>query len=125
MYKSWVTFSLFVLTLGFSLNAQVPANTIQNQLENAPPDPSFLYESRFIPGNAYEQKEIELPKKEITDSGSESTSETENFSLPKNIREELDKKIPQINLTQVIIVGGIILLFVFYRIRIKKRGQGK
>lgn len=80
---------------------------LEKQFLRAPEDPSFMYETRFIPG--------------LEDSGEFLSQEVEQEVIVDTIEANKQKfKIVLPNLTQILIVGGIILLFALYRMRVRK-----
>jgi hypothetical protein len=107
------------------IKSQANKNTlaIQEQLHWTPEDPSFLYETRYIPGHS--QKE-EFLSKELEQEVIE-----ERIQEEKDFRESLKKiniKLP--DPVQISVVMLIIVLFVIYRVRVvgsrrKKGGRFK
>lgn len=82
----------------------------EDQFTWAPEDPSFLYETRFIPDihvndgflNPEIEKELIIDKIQKQDQ-----------------KKDLKLKLP--NLTQTLLFIAVLLLFLFYRMRVKKR----
>jgi len=110
-------FLVFFLLSMSSLYAQknntkktVISNVLENQLYFVPQDPSFLYETRYIPGikNKTEFLSTELEKEIIVERIEDKKNNKSNFTI----------KLPKLN--QAIVFGVIILIFTIYRIRIRK-----
>jgi len=87
---------------------------ISEQLKYVPENPSFLYETRYIPGMR-DADEFLPPKlvKTIIVERLEGQEEVE-----KNKEINLKLKLP--NYKQVLVVMGLILVFVVYRMRVSK-----
>ena len=79
-----------------------------------PEDPSFLYETRYIPDHI--QKEEFLNRELEREVIEERILEAKDF---KETLEGIRMKLP--SLTQVALFIGIILLFILYRMRLKKQ----
>lgn len=78
----------------------------------APEDPSFLYETRYIPGH---KKTEEFLSKEL-----EKEVIVERIQEEQDFRKSLNKiKINMPDLRQVVVVAVVIGLFVLYRIRVR------
>ena len=103
-----ILFYLFFLVFNLSAN-------IGEQLRNAPSDPSFIYEDRFIPGNEKSERVQPIKKQPIINN----TEPEKKVPLAKK-RTILDQ-IPKINLTQIIAVSVTILIFVLYKLKNRKR----
>lgn len=86
---------------------------VRDDFFKTPEDPSFLYETRYIPGHKQEEEFLnrELEREVIE----ERILEAEDFQ--KTV-EGIRMKLP--SLTQVAVFTGIIILFILYRLRLKK-----
>lgn len=88
-------------------------NTFLKSLIHAPEDPSFLYDNRFIPGLEYGEEflDTEMEKEVIVEQ-------------IEDKKKHYDVSIQLPNLTQTIVAGVIIFLFVLYRIQVRKKKSG-
>lgn len=100
----------FVAALFIPLFTQnAPVAGYQQQFKVAQEDPSFLYETRYIPDNKPQEEFLtpELQKEIIVEQGK---------------REEeaakIDLKLP--NTTQTLVIIGVVILFLLYRFQVKK-----
>ena len=94
-----------------------PVNRVRQKITQdffqTPEDPSFLYETRYIP--EHRQKEEFLTRELEREVIEERISEAKDF---KEALEGLDIKLP--GWKQVVVFTGIVILFILYRIRLRK-----
>ena len=108
-----ILFYLFFLVFNLSAN-------IGEQLRNAPSDPSFIYEDRFIPGNEKSERVQPIKKQPIINNTEPEKTEPEK-KVPLAKKRTILDQIPKINLTQIIAVSVTILIFVLYKLKNRKR----
>ena len=91
---------------------------LSEQIKHVPEHPSFLYETRYIPGMR-DADEFLPPKlvKSIIVERLEQQQEDE-----KNREISLKLKLP--NMKQILVVSGFVLVFVLYRMRVSKIKRG-
>ncbi len=106
LFRSAVLFLLAGLFL-----MPVLAEPVSRQLEKAPEDPSFLYETRHIPG-LESRPEFLSPEVE---------AEVVVQTLSTNSEENRPLNVTMPSLLQIAVVIGIILLFTIYRMQISRK----
>ena len=81
-------------------------------MKNAPDDPSLLYENRFIPDMPVSDGSLDPAiERNVIIEEIKKTEDEHNFTL----------KLP--NLTQSLMVVGILIIFILYRMKVKKGAQ--
>ncbi|MCB1200615.1 MAG: hypothetical protein KDK41_08205 [Leptospiraceae bacterium] len=109
-------FSLLCYTSLITSVIAVPAEKIREQFLSAPEDPSFSFDTRNIPGfegsSTYLNKELE---KEVI---VETLEGTKNQANKEN---SINANLP--NLTQALVIGFIVIIFILYRIRIRNNSK--
>ncbi len=86
--------------------------TFLQSLIRAPEDPSFLYDNRFIPGLEY--------------SGEFLDKEMEKEVIVEQIRDKkkyYDVSIKMPDLVQTLVAGGIVFIFILYRMQVRKKSH--
>ncbi|MDH4200578.1 MAG: hypothetical protein OEV66_09385 [Spirochaetia bacterium] len=88
-------------------------NLINDQLHQTPEDPSFLYETRYIPEHKNEQ--------EFLSPGLEKVVVKERIKEDVDFRKSLGKiKIRLPDLTQTLVLTSIIIIILLYRVRARR-----
>ncbi|MDH5716686.1 MAG: hypothetical protein OEZ22_03495 [Spirochaetia bacterium] len=104
---------------------RVIPSVITEQLNNAPENPSFLYETRYIP-EIEDTSEFLSPKveKSIIIERLAAVEKNEEEHETEDGNNEINLKIKLPSFTQILIVIGILIVFILYRIRVKKIKRG-
>lgn len=87
----------------------------------APEHPDFLYDTRSIPGLKDFDSAWAKSSSDKTGSATEVVPEKTAPAKPT----EFKFKMPDINLTQILVIGGAILLFILYQIQIRKKMRNR
>ncbi len=86
--------------------------TFLKSIIRAPEDPSFLYDNRFIPGLEY--------------SGEFLDKEMEKEVIVEQIKDKkkyYDVSIKMPDLVQTLVAGGIVFIFILYRMQVRKKSH--
>ncbi len=98
----------------FFTGSSLFAAGIQQQMQQAPQNPDYLYEKRFIPGNENVQT-VKIPQ--VKDSSS-SASGDEGNGTSSTRGPGLSIKL---NWQQGLLIAAVLIILVLYRVQVKKK----